>query len=1152
MSDFVHLHLHTQYSLLDGAAQISNVIKKAKEMGQTAVAITDHGVMYGAVEFYKAALAEGIRPIIGCEVYTAARSRFDRSFQEDGTSGHLVLLAKNNIGYQNLIKLVSLASLEGMYYKPRVDFELLSQYHEGIIALSACLAGDIPRCIMVGDIAGATRYAKKYQQIFGDDFYLEVQRHGLPEDENVVKAILDLSQNLGIDIVATNDVHYVEKTDARMQNVLMCIQMNRTVDPNNEFAFETDEFYLKSAEEMAELFSDMPQAIENTVKISQMCNVNFDFDTTHLPVFPLEVGVNHATYLRHLANEGLKKRYTVITDEIQQRLDYELGVIESMGFVDYFLIVQDFVNFAKDRGIPVGPGRGSGAGSIVSYCLNITEIDPLQYSLLFERFLNPERISMPDIDIDFCVNRRSEVIEYVTEKYGKHNVAQIITFGTMAAKAAIRDVGRALGVPYALVDKVAKKVPTQLGITLSDAIEGSKELQEMIASDAQIKELLDMAKRLEGFPRHASTHAAGVVITDRKTFDYVPVQLTDNNIVTQFPMTTLEELGLLKMDFLGLRNLTVIAETERLIREKKPSFSVRDIDFSDVHVYRMLSSGKTQGVFQLESNGICNVLMRMKPTCIEDIIAVISLYRPGPMDSIPKYLQNRRDPSKVHYIHPILKDILSVTHGCIVYQEQVLQIVRTVAGYSYGRADLVRRAMSKKKMDVMAREREIFIHGMKDENGNVIVPGALARGVSAEIANKLFDEITEFAKYAFNKSHAACYAYVAYQTAFLKCHYPAEFMAAMMTSVMDNTPKVASYMEECNRLGIAVKVPNINLCSACFTTVDGEIIYGLSAIKNVGKKFVDKITAERERGGLFTSFVDFISRMLDQEMNKRAVEALIKAGAFDCFGFTRRHYMMVYENVIDGMHRSKTRNISGQFDLFGDDSEFSSTNSQVDILFSKKIPEYFSAEKLKYEKEMTGLYLSGHPLSGYETEYEKKGYRHIGSLFGENAKVTDGDKISLLGIVSGFTVKNTRNNQKMAFITLEDMSGTIEILLFPKLLQTSSSFIAENEVITVRGKLSVQGEQDVKIIADEILPIKYAEFETETKKLFVRLPSKESKQYQAAVSLLSANRGRVPCVLYFQDTGKSVSTKGSFDVDPSDTVLGKLRQMLGNENVVLK
>ncbi len=1148
MTDFVHLHVHTEYSLLDGAARIEDVVKKAVSLGQKAIAITDHGVMYGAVDFYRTARKYGIKPVIGCEVYTAARTRFDKMYELDGQIGHLILLARNNTGYQNLIYIVSKASVEGMYYKPRVDMQLLKEHSEGIIALSACLAGDVQRLLLAENYEGAKQKALEYADIFQDGFYLELQDHGLPEDKQVLDGLFRLAKETGLPMVATNDVHYVEQEDAKLQNVLMCIQMNKTIRDDNAFSFKTREFYLKSGDEMASLFQGVPDALQNSVRIAEMCDVSFEFGQYHLPNFPLEG--DHYLRLKELAYDGLKHRYGDNAEKHIERLEYELTTIQKMGYVDYFLIVHDFIHYAKTNDIPVGPGRGSAAGSIVSYCLSITEIDPMRYDLLFERFLNPERVSMPDIDIDFCVEKRSRVIDYVVKKYGAANVAQIITFGTMAARGAVRDVGRALGASYQTADKVAKLIPFKLGMTLTDALQQSKELAALYQTDLEVREIIDMARRVEGFPRHASTHAAGVVITQQPVYRYVPIQLSDDTIVTQFPMTTLEELGLLKMDFLGLRNLTVIHETERLVKNVLPDFDISQVPIDDEGVYRLLSAGKTQGIFQLESDGIRQVLTRLKPKNIEDIIAVISLYRPGPMDSIDTYIQNKNDPSKIRYKDERLKAILGVTYGCIVYQEQVMQIVRTLAGYSYGRADLVRRAMSKKKMDVMQKERDIFINGLTTSDGTVEIEGCLRRGIDAKTAGALFDEMTDFAKYAFNKSHACCYAYVAYQTAYLKVHFPSEFMAAMMTSVMDNTPKIVGYIEECKKFGIAIEPPSVNKGIAGFNVHDGHIIYGLAAIKNIGKKFIDEMVRERDRDGEYRSFPDFIKRMRSHDIGKRTLESLIKAGAFDEFGFSRRHLLSVYEKVLSAIDRENAALSGGQMNLFGE--VFTDEAFSIEQYFKNDGPEFSDEQKLAYEREVLGLFMTGHPLAGHAELYEKQGYLHIGDLLRRNVKIDENRTCKLLGVISSCKTKITKNKRSMAFITLEDESGSIEVIVFPNVFDRAQAILKEGSVICVEGKLSAEDDDGLKMICSDIMSVQLKRIENNLKKLYLKVPSRASSQWETVQRLIRQNRGGAGCVIFFEEDGTRISTKKDSGVDITDELLVMLRNLLGYNNVILK
>ncbi len=1075
MSGFVHLHLHSEYSLLDGACRTADIPKRAKECGHTAVAITDHGVMYGAVAFYNACKAEGIKPIIGCEVYLARRTRFDRDYSEDSSSYHLVLLCKNEVGYRNLIKMVTLAFNEGFYSKPRIDMELLEKYHEGLIALSACLGGFIPSALMKGEYDAAREHAEKMRAIFGEDYYLELQDHGIAEQKAVNAGLVRLSRELSIPLVATNDAHYLRRSDAESQAILMCIQTNTVITDGRPIGFETDEFYYKSTEEMEELFGYLDgealgNPIENTAKIAEKCNFDFDFSKIYLPAFTPPEGQTSGDYLKKLAYEGLARRVDTgriaYSDkhpeaEYKERLEYEISVILKMGYEDYFLIVADFVGYAKKNDIPVGPGRGSGAGSLVAFLIEITDIDPLSFDLLFERFLNPERISMPDFDIDFCYNRRDEVIDYVRERYGDDRVAQIITFGTMAARAVVRDVGRALGMSYADVDAVAKAIPRVLDMTLDAALKESKELREMYEDSDGIKRLIDTAIALEGMPRHASTHAAGVVITDRPVSDYVPLAVNGGMAVTQFDMDTVAKLGLLKFDFLALRYLTIISDTEKQIRERIPDFSVKDIPLDDKATYELISSGDTGGIFQLESGGMRQVLTKLRPDTIEDIIAVISLYRPGPMDSIPKYIENRRGKGKITYKTDLLAPILDVTYGCIVYQEQVMQICRTIGGYSFGRADLVRRIMSKKDTAKMEKEREVFISG------------AEKNGISSEIANELFDDMSSFASYAFNKSHAAAYSIISYRTAYLKSHYPCEYLASLLTSVMGSAAKTAEYVAECGKYGIRVLPPNVNESTAGFRAVyrDGDmyIRFGILALKNIGEGFIDRIISERAVKP-FSSFEDFVSRMYAKDMNKRQVEALIKSGAFDDLGVFRSRLLVAYERIIDHYQERGRTNISGQLDMFsmleGGDAASGFTYPEL--------PELTLKAKLRLEKECAGIYFSGHMLEEYSKHIEKIAPAKIGEIldsFTEDGeeKYTDKEKVTICAIVSRRQNKATKNGSQMAFVTLEDVTGEIEGIVFPKPLEGVGHMLTDEAAVCVIGQISQRDEEEPKILVDSVM-----------------------------------------------------------------------------------
>lgn len=1091
MDNFVHLHVHTEYSLLDGACRIKNLVKRVAEMGQKAVAITDHGVMYGCVDFYKEAKKAGIKPIIGCEVYVASRGRMDKIREYDGEHNHLVLLCKNDVGYRNLIKLVSMGFTEGFYGKPRVDHELLEKYHEGLICLSACLAGEIPRQLLRDGYEKAKQTALWYDSVFGrGNYYLEIQYHGIDEQARTNPQIIRLSRETGIPLVATNDAHYITREDSRMQHVLLCIQTNHTIDEDIGMEFPTDEFYIKSREEMEKALPDIAEALDNTMEIAEKCNFDFEFGNTKLPHFDIPEGYDsHYDYFRKMCYDGLYRHYGKHPDKsIIDRLEYELSTIDKMGYVDYYLIVHDFIRYAKSVGIPVGPGRGSGAGSLCAYCIGITGIDPIKYNLLFERFLNPERISMPDFDVDFCYERRQEVIDYVIGKYGSDHVAQITTFGTMAARAAIRDVGRVLGIAYNVVDSVAKLVPMELGMTLDKALEVSTELKSRYDNEQQIHELLDMARKLEGMPRHASTHAAGVVITHEPVNHYVPLQKNDEAVVTQYTMTTLEELGLLKMDFLGLRTLTVIHDCEQMIRERQPDFCIDNIPLDDKATFEMLSKGQTDGVFQLESQGMRQVLQRLIPQSIEDIIAVISLYRPGPMDFIPQYIENRHNPDKITYRTPELKSILEVTNGCMVYQEQVMQIFRTLAGYSLGRADLVRRAMSKKKKDVMEKERKVFIYGLDKEDGTVDVEGCVRRGIDANIANTIFDEMASFASYAFNKSHAAAYAVVAYQTAYLKCHYPHQLLAATMTSYLDNTDKIAGYIAECQRLGISVLAPSVNESGLGFTVSGDNIRFGLLAVKNIGRGIIERLLEERQQNGKFESFYDFCFRLYGRDFNRRMLEALIKSGALDGLDANRRQMLYMSETIMDNLEEEKRNFVQGQLNMFEMAGMQSHAKPQI-----PKLEEFPVNDMLAMEKDTTGIYLSGHPLSNYGKAMSVLNCAYIGTIkdsVHDDGAIKDSARTLILGIVDGVKIKSTRSGSTMAFLQLEDMTGSMEILVFPKVLEECSHLLINGNILLVSGKVSGREDEDAKLLADSIMavPQKYTD-EAELEKLKQRLQS---------------------------------------------------------------
>ena len=1163
---FTHLHVHSEYSLLDGACRIEPMLDKIRSMGQDSVAITDHGVMYGVIDFYKAAKKRGIKPVIGCEVYVAPRSRFDKVHGIDSERYHLVLLCKNNEGYKNLIKLVSEGWVNGFYTKPRVDKDLLEQYHDGLIALSGCLAGEVARALQNSDYDEAKRVAGWYKNTFGEgNYYLEIQNHNLDEQLRINPDMIKLSKELDIPLAATNDAHYVDRQDAKMQQVLICIQTNHTVGEDTGLEFGTDEFYLKSEDEMLEAFPDCPEAVENTALIAKKCNVEFEFGKTKLPHFDVPEGYGHFEWFSHLCNKGLKERYGENPPiEYIERLNYELDVINRMGYVDYYLIVHDFIRHAKEVGIPVGPGRGSGAASICAYCIGITGIDPMKYSLLFERFLNPERVSMPDFDVDFCFERRGEVIDYVIGKYGADHVAQIVTFGTLAAKAAIRDVGRALGIPYSTVDNIAKQVPNELNITIDRALKRSVEFRELYESSDEAKELIDMAKKVEGMPRHASTHAAGVVITHDPVVSYVPLARNDEAIVTQFPMTTLEELGLLKMDFLGLRTLTVISSAEKMIKNKKPSFSINNIDIEDKAVFDMMCSAQTEGVFQFESGGMRSVLSQLKPESLEDLIAVISLYRPGPMDSIPAYIENRHNPDKIRYKTPQLKSILDVTYGCMVYQEQVMQICRELAGYSYGRADIVRRAMSKKKHDVMLKEREHFVHGMLDDEGNIICEGAVRRGINEKIANEIFDEMMSFASYAFNKAHAAAYAYVAYQTAWLKCHYPCEFLAALLTSFLDNTGKVVQYINECGRLGIKILPPHINQCSEDFAVSNGNIHFSLLAVKNLGRSFIRRIIDERNLNGNFTDFYDFCRRMHGKDFNRRAIESLIKCGAFDGLGANRRQMFEVIDVILDDLESSRRRNVDGQIG-FGDlTSPYEEESGFTAPSFSYPEVEEYSAELLlKYEKEVAGMYLSGHPMKKYEALSDGLNCAKICDINSEEtAKYKDNDRVTVLGLIGSVKKKITKNDSTMAFVSLEDTTGNIEVIVFPKTLLAHPTMFFEGNVVLLHGRVSMREDEDTKIVCEvveacpseeSVQKTQMQEKEKEKKKakgLFLRFDNESSPQIELCTKLLLIFDGTTPLYYFFNDRKEYRRNPIGQAIDVNPVLLRELRKILGESNVI--
>ena len=1163
---FAHLHVHTEFSLLDGACRIGGIMERVKELGQDAIAITDHGVMYGCIDFYKAAKAAGIKPIIGCEVYVARRGMDDRVHGIDNDPYHLVLLCENRKGYENLCLLVSEAFIHGFYGKPRVDLALLRKHHEGLIALSACLAGAIPQYLMEEDYASAKAYALEMSDIFGEgNFFLELQDHGIEEQRPVNQGVMRLARETGLPLVVTNDAHYLRREDAKMQDVLLCIQTGKTVDDENRMKFQTEEFYLKSEEELRQLFPGCDDAFENTVRIARRCNVEFVFNQYHLPSFPVPEGYTNEKYFRKLCYEGFEERYPNAPEKYLERLEYEIGVISRMGYVNYYLIVWDFIRHAKEQGIPVGPGRGSGAASIVAYCLHITEVDPMKYSLIFERFLNPERVSMPDFDTDFCQERRGEVIDYVMRKYGADHVAQIATFGTMAARGAIRDVGRAMNFTYAETDVVAKLVPTTLHITLDEALKTSPQLKAMYDEDERVKKLIDTARSLEGMPRNTSTHAAGVVITARPVCDYVPLSRNDDTIVTQYTMTTIEELGLLKMDFLGLRNLTVIHDAEELIRKHTPGFSIDTVRDDDPETFKMLTEGKTQGVFQLESQGMTGVCVGMKAGSIEDITAIVALYRPGPMDSIPKFIENKLNHKKVTYKCKELEPILKVTYGCIVYQEQVIEIFRQLGGYTMGQADNIRRAISKKKMKIIEAERKVFVYGDPDKN----IPGCVGNGISESVGQSLYDEIVAFANYAFNKAHAVCYAVVAYQTAYLKCHYPREYMAALMTSVLDSAVKVSGYIAECKEMGIQTLPPDINRSGDVFTVEGQNIRFGMAAVKNIGRGLIRSVVAKRTEGGEFRSLEDFLTRMGEGELNKRAVENLIKCGAMDCFGNHRSELLAVYESMMDSLHISRKKNLEGQMGLFGMMEE-DDPSTAIPI---PKLPEVSAADRMAMEKETTGLYLSGHPMDDYRALLKNTHVVPIGSLMGEEADLRDDQIVSVAGIVQTVKMKTTRNNSMMAYITLEDDTAAMEMLAFSNVLSQFGGYLKENSPVVITGRLSLRDDKDPQIVINRARPMsdfengvpdepeeryERREYREERRPrspqilngntLYLQLTGESDPRYRKVRAIVNMFPGDGIVKVFFADTRKMRGARAAFD----SRMVEELKNVLGNENVVLK
>lgn len=1156
---WVSLHQHTEYSLLDSSAKIKELVKRAKELGMDSLAITDHGVLYGCVEFYKAAMKEGIKPIIGCEIYVVPKSMDIKVNDRDNGIYHLVLLVKNETGYENLMKIVSKASIDGFYYKPRVDHHYLKEHSEGLIALSACLGGEIQSYILEGRINKAEETALLYKDIFKEGFYLELQYHGQKDQLKVNNELIDMSKRLNIPLVATNDVHYIYKEDYKPHDVLLCIQTNKTVDEEERMRYPSDQFYLKSPEEMYKLFSHVPEALENTVKIAEQCNFNYEFGESKLPVFPLPAGVKHSEYLKEICYKGLRERYEEITKDIEERLLYELKIIEDMGYIDYFLIVWDFIRFAREKGIMTGPGRGSGAGSIVAYTLGITKIDPIKYGLLFERFLNPERVSMPDIDSDFCYERRGEVIDYVVSKYGADNVSQIITFGTMAARACIRDVGRAMNYSYAEVDKIAKMIPTVPGttMTIDKALELNPELKEIYEDDGRIEELIDIAKKLEGLPRHTSTHAAGVVIASKPLVQYVPLQKNEGSIVAQFTMGTLEELGLLKMDFLGLRTLTVIRDAVEMIKENRGiSIDLDKLGFEDKEVYKMISEGKTVGVFQLESPGMTSFMKDLKPDSLEDIIAGISLYRPGPMAEIPKYISNKKNPDEIEYLTEELHDILSVTYGCMVYQEQVMEIVRKLAGYSMGRSDLVRRAMSKKKHDVMEEERKNFVYGVVDKDGNVEVPGCIGNGIDEKIGNKIFDSMMDFASYAFNKSHAAAYAVVAYHTGYLMRYYPVEFIAAMLNSVMGNNEKVSYYVRFAKERNIEVLAPDINESYSKFTVSGNNIRFGLAAVKNSGVNVIESIVKSREDKGKFKDLLDFCNKADLNFVNKRGLESLIKAGAFDNFGVYRSQMIAVYEKILEGTNNDRKKNINGQIDLF---SQFEDTPVEIQYPDINEFPKKYL---LAMEKEMTGLYISGHPLEEFSEILNERYMTKISDIVSSEGleeelieiekKVFDNQAVKIGGIVTYISKKVTRSNEMMAFLEVEDLYGAIEVIVFPKILEKNKDIIKEDSTILIKGRISMRESEQPKIICEEVNLLSKENIDDKIyEKVYIRLAKEEKlgESLELLKSMCTQYKGNTPIYIYIEESKKKYQLNKDLWVNCNKDIIRLIKFNFGEENV---
>ena len=1144
---FAHLHVHTEYSLLDGSNKITEYVARVKELGMNSAAITDHGVMFGVIDFYRAAKAAGINPVLGCEVYVAPNSRFDKEAgAKDDRYYHLVLLAENNQGYANLMKIVSKGFVEGFYYKPRVDLELLNEYHEGIIALSACLAGEIPRYLVRGLYEEAKEAALRYEGIFGKgNFFLELQDHGIPEQRLVNQQLLRMSQETGIELVATNDVHYTRDSDAEPHDILLCLQTGKKLTDEDRMRYEGGQYYVKSPEEMKALFPYAPQALENTQKIADRCHVEIEFGKTKLPQYDVPDGKTAWEYLNELCWSGLEKRYHLVTKELKARLEYELNTIKTMGYVDYFLIVWDFIHYARSQGIAVGPGRGSAAGSLVSYTLGITKLDPIRYNLLFERFLNPERVSMPDIDVDFCFERRQEVIDYVVRKYGKDRVAQIVTFGTLAARGVIRDVGRVMDLSYAMVDSIAKMIPSELNITIDKALKANNDLKQLYDNDEQVKKLIDMSRRLEGLPRHTSMHAAGVVISQKSVDEYVPLSRAgDGSITTQFTMTTLEELGLLKMDFLGLRTLTVIQNAVRLAEKSTgKTIDIDKIDYDDKAVLDSIGTGKTEGVFQLESAGMKSFMKELKPQSLEDVIAGISLYRPGPMDFIPQYIKGKNNPESIHYDCPQLEPILDATYGCIVYQEQVMQIVRNLGGYTLGRSDLVRRAMSKKKAAVMAKERQNFVYGNEEEG----VPGCIANGISEQVANKIYDEMTDFAKYAFNKSHAAAYAVVSYQTAYLKYYYPVEYMAALMTSVIDFPAKVAEYILTCRQMGISILPPDVNQGESGFSVDGTNIRYGLSAIKSIGKPVISGLVEERKARGPYKTLQDFIERLPSRDMNKRVIENFIKAGALDGLPGSRKQKMMIYVQILDTINQEKKNTMAGQMTLFDLAPEEEKESFLIKL---PNVGEYDKEQLLSFEKEVLGVYISGHPLEKYEAMWRKNISAVTADFMLDEetgvSRVKDGEKVVVGGMLTAKTIKHTKTGKTMAFVTLEDLVGTVEVVIFPRDYENNRNMLEEDSKVFIQGRVSTEDDRPSKLICERVQA-----FEDVPRELWIQFADLETFQNgeQALHDILRTSDGRDRVIIYLKKQRAVKRLTGNWDIHIDEDLVAKIGSRFGVENV---